>query len=309
MRAAIDIGTNSILLAVGEPGRAVLDLSRVVGLGRGLAATGRIAPDRIAAGEAAIRAYREAARGAGVPPDHLAVVATAIARRAANWAEAARRFEAAAGVPVRVLSGEEEARLTWHGALGDVEDGVEAAVVDLGGGSVEVAAGRAGAPPERAVSVPLGAVTLTESVAPPDEGAAGPAVLARLREAVRRRLGDLSGFDPPAVAVGVGGTITTLAAMHLGLDRWSAERVHGLLLDGPTLDAWAERLAGMTRDERRRAARASPERADLVLAGTVILDEVRRALGAPALRVSTGGLRHALLAPPDRHAQFAAPPP
>ena len=213
-RAAVDIGSNSLLLLVRGPDGATLhDEATVVGLGKGRGDRGLFRPDRMDAAIEGLRRYAARARELGVEPSRVRAVATSAARRALNAATFLQRVQDETGLHVEVISGPEEARLTWLGAL----DGLplplgSVAVVDLGGGSTEVVAGEG----ERIAfrtSLELGSVRLTEAFFGEQPQRYEPRALSRLREAVARACQVLEPARHPRSVVAVAGTATTLAAM------------------------------------------------------------------------------------------------
>lgn len=304
-RAAIDIGSNTLLLVVVDDTGAVLhDEARVVGLGRGLGDRGVFAPDRLAAAEEVLRSFVGTARRFGIEPWAIEAVATSGGRRAMNAGTFFERIRRDTGLRVRIVTGEEEAHLTWLGAQRDLfgpgGEGPEAPllVVDLGGGSTELVLGE-GERVFHRVSLEIGTVRLTEQLLcqrgrVPDRFDAGQ--VARLRERVEMEL-EKARLDPlPRTVVGVAGTVTTLAAMQLGLERYDSARVHGSTLSRVDLGRWADRLLAADAAQRRQLAAVSPERAEWLLAGAVVLDRVLAAAKRPSLVVSDRGLRFGLLA-------------
>ena len=294
-RAAVDIGSNSLLLTiVDDQGAIVHDEARVAGLGRGLGDRGLLAPDRIAAAEAILADYVRTAQLHGVSPGAIRAVATSAARRAMNAQTWFQRVQRQLGLRVRIISGDDEARFTWLGAQRDLEvtEG-PLLVVDLGGGSTEVVLGEGAQIYER-VSLEIGSVRLTEQWL--GLGTASPSALARLRNQVDTAVGSLKMEPIPRNVVAVAGTATTLAAMALGLDRYDAARVHGSRLTKTELGRFVDRLLVAGPDERRQIAAVSPERADFLLAGAVILDRLLTAARRQQLIVSDRGLRFGLLA-------------
>lgn len=293
-KAAIDIGSNSILLTVqADDGRTVHDEARVVGLGRGLGDRGLFAPDRMAAAEAALADYARIAATHGVLPDAIRAVATSGARRAMNAQTWVARLEKSLGLKVRIISGDEEARLSWLGARRDLEipEG-PLLVADLGGGSTEIVLGD-GAQIWGRASLEIGSVRLTEAYL--GTGVHDPSGIARLRNHVDTQVTTLRLEPPPRTVIGTAGTVTTLAAMALGLDHYDAAQVHGTKLTRVDLARFVDRLLPASPDERRRIAAVSPERADFLLAGALILDRVLQAARRPAMLVSDRGLRFGLL--------------
>ncbi|GEJ55623.1 Ppx/GppA phosphatase family protein [Anaeromyxobacter diazotrophicus] len=297
-RAAIDVGTNTVLLLVAEERErgwvAVVERAEITRLGRGVDRTGRLDPQAIRDTVAVLARYAGEARalGAGDP----VCVATSAARDAANGAEFFEAARREAGLAPEVVSGDEEARLVWASAWRDFGAAGGLCVLDVGGGSTEVCVGDGPAPRARR-SLQLGAVRLTERVAPPDPP--GPAALALFRQRAAEALAPaaalLAGHPRPARMVGVAGTVTTLAAVSRELARYDAERVHGSELTLAEVDALQLRLAGLTTAARARLPGMEPKRADVIVAGSAVVAEAMRALGFDRLTVSDRGVRWGLL--------------
>ncbi len=298
-KAAIDIGSNSLLLTVVDDAGAVLhDEARVVGLGRGLGDRGLFRPDRLAAAEAALLDYLAIARTHGIEPWAIRAVATSAARRSMNAATWLSKLQRTHGVRVRIVSGDEEARLTWLGSRRDLDlPDAAVLVVDLGGGSTELSLGH-GEQIESQVSLELGSVRLTEQFLCGRDGSlevADAAGLAALRKHVDIEI-DRVHLDPaPQVVIGVAGTVTTLATMHLDLQRYDGEAVHGSVMTREVLARFIDRLLAADSDGRRAMVPAAPDRADYLLAGAVILDRVLTVSSCRELIVSDRGLRFGLL--------------
>ena len=297
--ASIDIGTNSVRLLVAERSnqgglRPLVRLGESCRLGEGLEATGRIASR--AEERTCDTLTRFARRARELDCSDVVVAATNALRSAANGAEVTARLSAAAGYPIRILSGEEEARLVYEAVIDGLrwEPGQgEYLVLDIGGGSVEVVRG-IGTRVEHWVSLELGCVRLSERFLRSDPPA--PGELAELRahlgtewlrhEALLR--------PTPQAAAGVGGTITALAALNLGLRRYDAGRVEGHLLPTGDLRRLTESLCGLTTAERQALATVGPGRADILPAGCVLLVSLLEATGLASITASTQGLRYAL---------------
>ena len=294
MRASVDIGSNSLLLlVVGDHGAVLHDEARVVGLGRGLGERGMFRPDRMEAALAALADYADIAARHGVPPEAVRAVATSASRRAMNAATFYASVRSRTGLRVEVVSGDEEARLTWRGGASglDLPDG-PILLCDPGGGSTEVVLGE-GDHLHARISLEIGTVRLTERFL--GYGTVDPVALARLRAHVDAEVAKVRLPGVPRAAVAVAGTATTLAAMELGLEAYDGGRVHGSTLTGGALRGWTDRLLAADPDARRAWASPSPERADTLLAGAVILLAVLECARRPAWRVSDRGLRWALV--------------
>jgi exopolyphosphatase/guanosine-5'-triphosphate,3'-diphosphate pyrophosphatase len=289
-RAAIDIGSNSLLLlVVGDDGAVVHDEARVVGLGRGLGDRGVFRPDRMEAALAVLGEYSAIARNLGVEPADVRAVATSASRRALNATTFYASVKARTGIRVEVVSGEEEARLTWLGGVDGLGLGPGTSLLcDPGGGSTEVILGE-GPHIRSRVSLEIGTVRLTEQFL--GTGVVSASALARLRAHVEAAVDTLQIDAIPRAAVAVAGTATTLAAADLGLSSYDASVVHGSSLTAAALRRWTDRLLAAGPEERRRLVAVSPERADTVLAGAVILLAVLVKARRQAWRVSDRGLR------------------
>ena len=309
--AAIDVGTNTVLLLVAEDaGRgavALAERAEITRLGRGVDASGRLDPAAIAETAGVLAAYAAEARSLGVTV--IDCVATSAARDAANGAEFFAAARAAAGLEPRIISGDEEARLVYASAWRDFGapaagggGPVRLAVLDVGGGSTEFTFGD-GRLPQGRRSLQVGAVRLTERHVREDP--IGPATLATLRQAARRALAPLAGMGggmPAGRLVGVAGTVTTLAAVEQALPRYDGERVHGSPLSRAQLERLLASLAALPLAERARLPGMEPKRADVIVAGAVVVAEAMALTGFERLTVSDRGVRWGLI-----HERLAAP--
>ncbi|HWN33343.1 MAG TPA: Ppx/GppA phosphatase family protein [Pseudonocardia sp.] len=300
--AAIDCGTNSIRLLVadaapGPDGRQRLaDVHRemrIVRLGKGVDATGVLAPDAIERTRVALADYTATLRGAGA--ELVRMVATSATRDAANRDDFFGMVRATLGADAEVISGDAEARLSFTGAVGDLpaEDG-PFVVVDVGGGSTEVVLGSrtdSGVEVHAARSVDIGCVRLTERCLrsdPPtdDERAAG-------RELVEEILAEAFEVVPVEDArtwVGVAGTVTTLSAIALNLPEYDADRIHLSRLAMPELHRVADELLTRNRDQRMEYGSMHPGRVDVIGGGALIVavlaEELAKRAGISELVVS-----------------------
>lgn len=305
--AAIDVGTNTVLLTVAERRGAELaplvERAEITRLGRGVDRSGRLEPAAIRETVEVLARFAAEARALGV--SGIACVATSAARDAANSGEFFAASREAAGLVPEVISGEEEARLVYRSAWRDFGSGGEAgalAVLDVGGGSTEFTWGR-GPDPLGRLSLQMGAVRLTERVAPADPPAA--ADLARLGAEAARATQPLAavragGALAGARLVAVAGTVTTLAAVAQALPRYDAERVHGSGLSRRELEALQARLGALTVAARARLPGMEPKRADVIVAGCAVVLAAMAAAGFEHLTVSDRGVRWGLL-----HDRFA----
>ncbi len=296
--ASIDVGTNTVLLLVAERRGAVLEpvleRAEITRLGRGVDAAGRLDPSAIRETVEVLADYVRAARALGAA--RIACVATSAARDASNGAEFFAAARSGAGIEPEVISGEEEARLVWASAWRDFGvNGSPLAVLDVGGGSTEFTYGDTPVPRGR-TSLQVGAVRLTERHVRGDPPA--PDELAVLRSAAREALRPISALDarrPDARLVGVAGTVTTLCAVSQSLPAYDPALVHGATMTLDEVDALAARLGSLTVAERRALPGMEPKRADIILAGALVVVEAMRAAGYDRLTVSDRGVRWGLL--------------
>lgn len=293
--AAIDCGTNSIRLLVAdldpETG-AITDLDRrmiINRLGQGVDRTGRLHPDALARTFAACREYAEVIAGFGVGPERIRFVATSASRDAENSAEYVDGVRAALGVEPEVVSGEEEAHLSFVGATKELTGGEFPApylVFDLGGGSTEFVLGAEDVRAAR--SVDIGCVRLTErhfggAELPSDEQ------IAEARAHVRAELDRAEEAVPltgAATLVGLAGTVTTLSAIAQDLPRYDSEAIHHSRIGREQVAGIAERLLRATHAERAAIPSMHPGRVDVIAAGALELLEIMERTGAAEVVVS-----------------------
>lgn len=302
-RAAVDCGTNSTrLLVVDADGRDVIRRTEITRLGAGVDATGHLDDQALARTLAVVEEYRDAWRAAGVDDRDVRIAATAAVRDAANRDHYFTAVRDLTGVDARVLSGDEEARLSFLGAVGAVSVPAPVLVVDIGGGSTELVIGDADV--RAAHSMQVGAVRVTERhlrTDPPTDDQV-MAAMAMVDDALDAAAAALLAQDASAVpgevatVVGVAGTITTLAALHVDADSPDDPDLHGVVIPAPDLAMWSERLLAMTTAERR-AIRAMPAgRADVIAGGAVVAARVMARTGAQQLIVSVADILDGLVA-------------
>jgi exopolyphosphatase/guanosine-5'-triphosphate,3'-diphosphate pyrophosphatase len=264
--AAVDQGTNTTRLLVADIGDGRVEElhreTRITRLGEGVDSRHRLLPLPIARVRNVLTDYRRTAESLGA--ERTLLVATSAVRDAENGEAFLGEIEWSYGFSTRLLSGDEEAELTKRG-VGEL--GAATLLVDIGGGSTELVLG------DFHTSLAMGSSRFTERY-----GEDVPA----LEEATRKLLPELE----PQDAVGVAATITTLAALDLGLEQYDRERVHGHLLTRDGARAQLERLAALPLDERRRVPALDPERAPVIVAGAAILVAILDAYDLPAIRAS-----------------------
>ncbi|MGO1972709.1 MAG: Ppx/GppA phosphatase family protein [Propionibacteriaceae bacterium] len=286
--AAIDCGTNSIRLLVAERrGEDWVELDRqlqIVRLGQGVDASGEFHPDALTRTFAAVDAYAETVRAWEVAPERIRFVATSAARDANNSEEFFAGVQGRLGVRPEIISGDEEARLSFEGALAGVGGEEPVLVMDIGGGSTElVLGGRAGV--EFARSLDIGSVRITERfwTADPPTPAAVAAATAHIDGLL-----DASGLDLSRVRtwIGVAGTTTSMAAIHLALPAYDRSRVHGAHLSGEELRALSADFLRSSAETLRQHPSLHPQRADVIAAGSLIASRLSARMPERALLVS-----------------------
>ncbi len=288
--AAIDCGTNSIRLLIADvttnPDGAISlgDVHRemrVVRLGQGVDATGMLAPEALARTFAAAEDYAALIRdcaAAGTAVERTRFVATSATRDAGNRAEFVDGIKARLGVEPEVVSGAEEAGLSFAGAASvlPVLDDELVLVVDLGGGSTEFVVGNASGV-QAAVSTDMGCVRFTERYLQSDPPTG--AEIAAAEAAIEAKLDDVLAEVPLGSvtrAVGVAGTITTVTAQALGLAAYDREAIHAAVVPLEKIDQAAGELLAMTREERAALGFMHPGRVDVIGAGSLIWRTVLR---------------------------------
>lgn len=304
--AALDLGTNNCRMLVARPtpqGFRVVDaFSKVTRLGEGLSASGRLS-------EAAMDRTLEALEACVLKMERNQVararlVATEACRRAENGAEFTRRITERTGLNPEIISPNEEASLALAGCASLLHPHVPWALVfDIGGGSTEllwVANSPAGQKIMGVQSLPTGVVTLAEQWTAELASGSGYAKVVESISAAFKPFESLHAIAATMTGnlvqmLGTSGTVTTLGALHLGLDRYDRSKVDGLELGFNDIAAVTRRLAAMSHDERAAHPCIGPERADLVVAGCAILEAVCRLWPLGRLRVADRGVREGIL--------------
>ncbi|MBA3853753.1 MAG: Ppx/GppA family phosphatase [Gemmatimonas sp.] len=295
--AAIDIGSNSIRQIVADvfPDgtiRVVDEMKAAPRLGAGLDELGRL--DDAHMGEAIEALTRMATLARQLGAKRIEAVATSAVRDAANGQGFLTRVRRETGLKVRLLHGEEEARLAFRSALAHFELGAGRSVVmDIGGGSLEIALAAEGLV-ERLMTFPFGAIRMTEQFL---SGGNIPKGVKKLRKHVRQAirkalpLRDWRGAD----VIGSGGTFTNLAGMFLARQGIRVRSVHGTRIPRHELEHILEQLAAMTPEERLTAEGLNPGRADIIVAGLAVAAEVLARVEPRELAASGYGIREGLL--------------
>jgi exopolyphosphatase/guanosine-5'-triphosphate,3'-diphosphate pyrophosphatase len=313
--AVIDVGTNTVRLLVAETGgrstyRTVLTAQETTRLGQGLFPAQVLQPEPIQRTVRVLRRFRELAESQGAST--IFAVGTSALRVAANRAAFLALARNEAGLEIAVISGAEEGRLALLGVRTGLPRPPDRLVMlDIGGGSTELLLAE-GPRILASASTGLGAVTLTERFLKTDPPA--PAELDAVRRAAASRFGRLlreefHGLASDAGLAGTAGTVTSLAAIDLGLDPYDPGRVNGHRLTRERVAELLRRLASLPLAHRRGIRGLEAARADVIVAGTAVCLAAMDALGADSLTVSDGGLREGILldllrrnAPVDRPA-------
>ena len=294
--AVVDVGTNSVKFHIGERladggWHTVLDRAQATRLGDGLQETGRLNPEPMERTVVAIAEMAEEARQNRVAA--IAAVGTAGLRIAPNSADLVKAVQARSGVPLEVISGEQEARLAYLAAMAGIGQVPGSRVVfDTGGGSSQFTFG-SGDEVEERFSVDVGAVRYTERYRL--GGPVSEDVLAEALAALDADLARLDGRPTPEVLVAMGGAVTNLTAVKHRLAEYDADVVQGAMLDRSEIDRQIELYRTRSLEERREIVGLQPQRADIILAGACIVRAVLGKLGKDSLTVSDRGLRHGVL--------------
>jgi exopolyphosphatase/guanosine-5'-triphosphate,3'-diphosphate pyrophosphatase len=300
--AALDLGTNSTRLLVGEldaAGGPLVTLDRrmiITRLGQGVDAHRRLAPEAIERTLAALREYRAAIDAVG-DVGAVRATATSAARDAQNRADL---FEPAAeilGTELELLSGREEAALSFAGATAELDGSVPAPylVVDIGGGSTEFVVGTTA--PEGSLSVDVGCVRITEAWLHSDPPT--PEELSQAVHVVREYLADVV-RDVPGVKearslIGLAGTVSTVAAVELGLAEYDREAIHHFRLPHAAVEEIFRTLATEPAELRRHNPGLEPGRVDVIVGGVVVLVTILRTLGFDEVLVSESDILDGLV--------------
>lgn len=299
--ATIDLGTNTVRLLVAEVGAGgawwpIDEAQLVTRLGEGLARTGQLGDEPMQRTASAVAAYIARAARAGARDTRI--VATSAVREASNGGQYVAALERATGARVEVVTGEDEARLTMRGILRGLRTAARGPLLafDIGGGSTEYILAR-DRRVTRAVSLSLGVVELAERYPFPDR--VPPERFEHLQSEVRTRLvaelpAEVRGVGVRDI-VGTAGTVTTLAALDLGLAAYDAARVQGHRLARTAIERLRDRLGALSVAERAGLPCLEPGRADLIVPGVAIVLATMDVTRTEAVVVSEWGLREGIM--------------
>ena len=296
LKASIDLGTNTCLLLIAEVesrcvNKVLGDYARIIRLGEGVDKTKYLQPEAIERTLKCLDEYRKIISTAGILPGDVICVATSQARDAENGSEFFARVEADLGFVFRVVSGKDEARLSFKGSLLPNMEASNHAVVDIGGGSTEFVTVNGG------LSIDLGSVRFTERYLRSDPitdeefSICLKEIDNKLEELVDWRSATPSDMQMLAVA----GTATTLASWYLRLREFDAAKVEKVQLTSVDLHRMVEELKRMTVGERRDQVGIEPKRADVLLAGAMIMWRIMDKLEFQTCNISSRGLRYGVL--------------
>ncbi|PIR20275.1 MAG: phosphatase [Deltaproteobacteria bacterium CG11_big_fil_rev_8_21_14_0_20_47_16] len=293
--ATIDIGTNAVLLLIGEKAAdgkitSIHESAELTRLGQGLGSSNRLHPDGMQRTLDTLKAYADICKKYQASP--IVAVGTSAFRRATNAQEFVDRIQKETGIQVQIISGDEEASLSFDAARAEFGDNI--LVIDIGGGSTEfiwkTAQGL------HTQSLKLGAVTLQENYGQHDplgtedavemEGA----VLEYLGMLPESALADTKGLT----MVGIAGTVTTLAAMTLQLEKYDHEQVHGHVLSMADVERILSDLLPLSTEERKKLPGLEPKRADVIYPGALILEEAMEHFGKNSIVACHHGIRWGL---------------
>jgi len=301
-RAVIDIGTNSVKLLVADVAGSslvpIFEESEQTRLGRGFYDDHRLRRDAIDDTASAVARFAEIARTKDA--SSIRVIATSAARDATNQRELLETVRSASGLPIEIISGEEEADLVYRGVRSDpAVVGERLLILDVGGGSSEFIIGES-EHPEFAHSFPLGSVRLLEYLHPSDPPT--PAELDNCRAWLRHYFAEQVHrvMDPALVRgrertrlIGTGGAATILARMEYALDKYHRHEIEGARITLKSIHGWMEKLWSMPVAERKKITGLPKKRADVILTGMAIYEAVLEGFHFTELRASTRGLRFA----------------
>jgi exopolyphosphatase / guanosine-5'-triphosphate,3'-diphosphate pyrophosphatase len=294
--AVVDVGTNSVKFHIGERHAddawvTIVDRAEVTRLGEGIAETGDIAPAAIARTVEAIAGMADEAHSHRASA--LAAVGTMGLRSAHNSDEFIARVRERCGITIEVLPGTEEARLAYLAARAGLGLSAERVVVfDTGGGSTQFTVGH-GPEVDEQFSLNTGAVRLTTEF-----GLGGAVSQEQLDEALAAIAGEFGRLDDiacPDALIGMGGAITNMTAVMLGLAPYDPEVVQGTVLARAAVDSQIDLYRAYDVEARRQIVGLQPKRADVILAGACVVRTVMDKLGRDSLSVSDRGLRHGVL--------------
>lgn len=309
--AAIDIGTNTMLLLVAEVappakgestrriGRTLEDHIRFVRLGQGVHQNRRFAPEAM---DRALKCFHEFKKLCdGAKADRVIAVATSASRDSTNAKEFYAKVKEETGIEVQVIEGKTEARLSFLGGLLPFQDPKKTAILDIGGGSTEFVVLNNDGSGVHGQSLDMGCVRATEMFLKGDPYERPPleAMEKHLKEVWKQLSPSLQNELREKEWTGIAGTPTTLAGMSLKMTEFDSAKLDGYRMDRCEVGDWYESLATQTQAQRAKEPLMGTGRADIIVAGAAILYTAMEFFDKPDVVVSSRGLRHGvLLSPP-----------
>ena len=294
--AIIDIGTNSIKFHIAEKNDAgkwtvVLDTAEIARLGEGLRQSGKINEEAMDRNIAAISGMLARANKENV--DQVVAVGTMALRTASNADDFVEKVKSTCGITVEIIPGEEEARLSYVAIRAGVglSEG-KLVIFDTGGGSTEFVFGK-GEEIEKRYSLNVGAVQYTEQILQSDPVTDNEYTMAV--EAIENDLAKLNSEANADALVGMGGTMTSLAAVRHEMAVYNPEVIQGSKLELADIERLIKMFKSKTIEERKQVVGLQPKRADVILAGAIIARTIMKKLGADYVTISDHGLRHGLI--------------
>ncbi len=300
LRAIIDIGSNSIKMRIAAVDRGrirvVRDETEVVRLGRGMSESGMLSGESMRVSCEAVCRMTQRALQMGA---EIFAVGTMALRTAKNSAEFVRMVREACGQEIHILSGEEEAKYSWLGAVDGLGIAGDAVMFDSGGGSTEFVMGSEGGI-RRVVSVPVGAVNLSERFfcaydTPIKKSACDEAIAYVRNMLINNHIDDFNANTPPQTVIAVGGGAVTMASVKHSCENFTPSKLHGSILTQRDIVRQIRMYASLTLKERENVIGLPASRADVILGSACIILTALRILNAPSCIVSINGLRHGLL--------------
>ena len=292
--AVIDVGSNSVLLTVAdENGNPILELDRVTALGEGLNTSKRLRYDAMERTARAVCDFRKTAEEMGA--ERVIAVGTMALRVASNSGDFLKLINNLCGIEIKIISGDEEAKLSYEAAVSSLKLSGSTVVADIGGRSTDIACGEDGNL-VRTYSLDLGALKILEGSHLNFKEALHLSDIQRLQNEIFEYLSENLLKTTPQNFVIIGGTATNLAAMKLQLRQYDPAKVHGLELSRASIEELLKKLISMPISARRKLIGLQPERAEVIIPGTVIILALMDFYGQDYAIVSDRGLRHAILA-------------
>ncbi len=296
LSVSIDLGTNTCLMLLaevesGQIKRVLGDYARIIRLGEGVDKTRRLQPEAIRRTLECLAEYKEIISGIGISPGDVVCVATSQARDASNGEGFFARVEAECGFRFRVITGMDEARMSFMGSLLPGMEPSLYAVVDIGGGSTEFVTAK------EDISIDLGSVRFTERYLGSDPVTEAEYLncLGKIDNKLEELIEWRGSIPEDSRMLAVAGTATTLASWHLGLKEFDAAAIDQVELTKDNLCRMVKDLKQMTVAERREQVGIEPKRADVLLAGAMIMWRSMEILNFPGCNISTRGLRYGVL--------------